>query len=532
MRPLNPNRHFYEALTRHNYFPNQKENESELPPCFSTRQFTPEIAHILSELEDERRDGYDHVQYAITRHNNVPRRLGLVHPKPYAHLAKTMAAHRNEILERSESEFSKIKPQQHVDGRVLIMNYEDISERILRVANDSFGMRFRVHSDISGCFQSIYSHSIPWAAIGFDEAKKIARSKHKDDHWSGQIDKFVRMSKRNETLGIPIGPGTSSVIVELILGAVDRELELRGFKYERYIDDYSCYCETHEKAKEFIRRLSIELEKFKLHINLAKTKIVELPEPESDSWVIKLTQMLPTTYIDVNRSRRELTLFEAQNFLDFAIKLNKETPDGSVLKYAVKTITPNLSGYAITRILGTVINLAWHFPILVPHLDLYLSCDEVDASQYAEKINKLIIESAKNGRSDGMAWSIYYLWKFNLDISEDASREVIESGDCISILLLLIKTPGNPLVIRFAEGIIDGSDYQKDQYWILLYQLFLAGHIKTAYKNNAVFEVLKNYEVNFLPSKGKRSVGERYCDYINNPFDESERASFLDWLKM
>jgi hypothetical protein len=529
--PIDLSRYFYEALTRHNYFPNQKENESELPPCFSTRQFTPEIADILCDLNDERCDGYDNVQYAITRHNNVPRRLGLIHPKPYSLLTRTMASHREEILEKSKSNFSKIKPEEHADGRILIMNYEEISEKILRIANDSFGMRFRVHSDISGCFQSIYSHSIPWAVIGFDEAKKLARSKNKDDHWSGQLDKFVRMSKRNETLGIPIGPGTSSIIVELILGAVDRELEKCEFEYDRYIDDYTCYCETHEKAKDFVRRLSAELDKFKLNINLTKTKIIELPEPENDSWVVKLTQLLPTIYIDKDFTRRELTLFEAQAFLEAAIKLNKETPDGSVLKYAVKTLIPNLSDHAITGVLNTIINLAWHYPIIIPHLESLLSNEEVDASQYTERINKIIIENAKNGRSDGMAWCIYYLLKFDLNITESAFQSVIESNDCISILLLSVKTPNHPLVIKFAEEIIDGTDYQKDQYWLLLYQLFFNNYIKMVYKNDVVFDTLKKYNVNFLPGENEHSIGEKYCDYINNPFDDSERDSFLTWTE-
>jgi hypothetical protein len=36
--------------------------------------------------------------------------------------------------------------------------------------------------------------------------------------------------------------------------------------------------------------------------------------------------------------------------------------------------------------------------------------------------------------------------------------------------------------------------------------------------------------VNFLPEENQYSVGEEYCDYINNAFDNTEREVFLDWV--
>jgi len=45
-------RHLYEGLTRHNYFPNQKEGACELPPCFSTLSYTPEIVELLKKLPE------------------------------------------------------------------------------------------------------------------------------------------------------------------------------------------------------------------------------------------------------------------------------------------------------------------------------------------------------------------------------------------------------------------------------------------------------------------------------------------------
>ncbi|HDT5862493.1 TPA: hypothetical protein QHB43_002395, partial [Aeromonas hydrophila subsp. hydrophila] len=39
-----------EALSRYNYFPNQRLGLSELPPSFDSRQFTPEVLTSLVKL--------------------------------------------------------------------------------------------------------------------------------------------------------------------------------------------------------------------------------------------------------------------------------------------------------------------------------------------------------------------------------------------------------------------------------------------------------------------------------------------------
>jgi hypothetical protein len=185
---LNEERHVYEALTRRNYFPNQKEGESELPPCFTTRQYTPEITELIVNIEEgkeRKKRGYDQVEYSLTRHNNISRKLGLIHPKAYAHLSKIIADSWGEIRKISNNENSIIKPDTHTDGRIMIMNYEDSSEKIKRSSLDSFGKRFRVHSDISNCFHSIYTHSIPWAVLGFEKSKsKMSSGNNANNHWT------------------------------------------------------------------------------------------------------------------------------------------------------------------------------------------------------------------------------------------------------------------------------------------------------------------------------------------------------------
>lgn len=121
-------RHFLEASTRWNYFPNQKDSATELPPCFSTSRFTPEIAEELAaiNLSRERKTyWFDLVEYKATRFNNVPRVLSLIHPLAYARIYSNLKKNRLEIFESMKDENSVIIAEQHNDGRMFIMNYED-----------------------------------------------------------------------------------------------------------------------------------------------------------------------------------------------------------------------------------------------------------------------------------------------------------------------------------------------------------------------------------------------------------------------
>jgi hypothetical protein len=532
MTAYNEVRYVYEALTRFNYFPNQKDAIGEMPPIFSTTSFTPEIANeiIKSDSLKVRKIGFDCVTYSVTRHNNVPRNLGLMHPAICAHLAKHITDNWQEIKVVKENECSMIRPDIYQDGRIVIMNYEDSDTKTVRALKDGFGKRFRVDTDISGCFGSIYTHSIPWAVVGFEASKAKLKEKNGNGakHWSDQLDYYQRNARRNETQGIPIGPASSTIVVELILGAVDKALAGEGYTFRRYIDDYIAFCATYEEAQDFVRKLGFELSKYKLGLNLQKTKITRLPEPISDVWVSQLGAATPNPIIDAAYGRRKLLTSEVIQYLDYAVRLNSMTPDGSVLKYAVSSVVGHLDDWVVEPIFAYVLNLSWHYPVLIPYLDLIVKGVDVDMSKYEKYFNDLIVENARSRRSDGMAWPLYYLIKYGLAVSEEAAEEVVRSEDCVALVCLFKLQPDNELLKKFADQLFGESEYVLDQYWLLLYQMFLAGAIKSPYEDN-VFDLMRNYDVNFIKLDNKQTFAELYCDYLNNPFaDENTKFDAFD----
>lgn len=481
------------ALLRHNYLPMQKHDREEVPPVFSSESFLPNAACKLVQAQQRNGSiGWDAIEYRLTRFNGVSRSLAIPHPLAYAHLC--LCIHENwehlDYIEKNET--SLIRPHQHKDGRLIIMDYEESIEKAQRSANLGFGRRFLVHTDISNCFPSIYSHAIPWATVGFAHAKAHKPPKHKAE-WFNQLDEKLRWMKRNETQGVAIGPATSNVLSESILAKVDEALN-KDFVFVRFIDDYTAYCRTEDESQEFIRRLAEELSKYKLLLNIGKTKTLPLPQAASADWVSRLALAVP--------KGDEVNAHNAASFLDFAIELAKSEPDGSVLKYAVKPLVRKKLDFAADwYVLPQVLSLSFHQPVLLPLLASLLEKTLLPPPfRYSEELHTLAIENARFRRSDGMCWTLYLLNKYEVKIKDELADQVKESKDCLGLILLYLS--GQPehqkRVVDFAKSLDPADLYDLDQYWMLLYQLFLDGRIGNPYSDEEAFPVLKEEGVSFL----------------------------------
>ncbi|MBS0328295.1 MAG: RNA-directed DNA polymerase [Proteobacteria bacterium] len=492
----------FEALTRWNYFPNQKSKGGELPPVFSTRQFTPHVAKKLL-AEKLRKDGYDQIEYYATRYNNVSRPLAIPHPVGYAYLVNCICMHWHELSYICSNENSLIKPEEHADGRVVLMDYEEPLERTTRTLKIGFGKKFRAHTDITNCFPSIYTHAIPWATVGFAYAKAHAPQKNPTYKtlWFNQLDYHQRMIKRNETQGVVIGPATSNIVSEAVLAKVDEVLS-KKYTYYRYIDDYTCYCETYEEGQDFLRELNDVLRKYKLSLNLKKTNLVELPAPIDSDWIVELSTRMPSgTPNDPPKKGKHYNASEALRFIDFAVQLKKSTPDGSVLKFAVKSIIYQLDEHAVQPVLEYLLNLSRFFPLLLPSLEHLFAHASINCGPYAKNLNAILIENAINRRSDGMCWALYFLNKHGLAISCEAVQKVIDSRDCMAIFLLHLVGVFEDEVKAFVASLDKADLYELDQYWVLLYQRFLDGKEVNPYPGENCFDILKAERVSFVPGE-------------------------------
>ena len=113
----------YEALLGHNYLPAQRRKKEELPPIFRSVTFTPSAAAPLLAMKPiGKARGFDQVEYRATKFNAVSRSYAIPHPIAYAQLSNCIATNWSAIEPFQMSNESMIRPRQHRDGRIIIMD--------------------------------------------------------------------------------------------------------------------------------------------------------------------------------------------------------------------------------------------------------------------------------------------------------------------------------------------------------------------------------------------------------------------------
>ena len=133
-------------------------------------------------------------------------------------------------------------------------------------------------TDISNCFDSMYTHTISWAIT---KNKNYAKSQKRKPSIFHDLDKLMQHSNHDETNGIIIGWEISRLFSEIILQEVDRQvisqLENKNIIFEkdyylkRYVDDYFLYSNDLYKLETIYSVLSDVLHTFKLNLNTSKS---------------------------------------------------------------------------------------------------------------------------------------------------------------------------------------------------------------------------------------------------------------------
>jgi hypothetical protein len=162
--------------------------------------------------------------------------------------------------------------------------------------------RFLLKFDIARCFNSIYTHSITWAA----KSKEFAKANKEAYTVENVFDKLMQAANYDETHGIVIGPEASRIFSEIILQRVDidvqRALASDGLRFKvdynvrRYVDDYFVFATCQKTAKAVFSKFEEALKQYKLYINESKT-------------VEQRTPLMSAQSIAKSRAGRALDLF-------------------------------------------------------------------------------------------------------------------------------------------------------------------------------------------------------------------------------
>lgn len=215
------------------------------------------------------------------------RPLQLIHPAIYVSLINqiTTKENWNTILKRFD-EFKKNKKilclslpleskGKKSDKATSILNWwREIEQKSIELALD---YEYVLHTDISDCYGSLYTHSIVWALHGKVEGK----AKRDDKKLIGNIiDWQLQDMAFGQTNGIPQGSVLMDFIAEMVLGFADLELSnridklgLTEFQIIRYRDDYRVFTNNPQVAELILKNITEILIELGMKLNSQKTLV-------------------------------------------------------------------------------------------------------------------------------------------------------------------------------------------------------------------------------------------------------------------
>ncbi len=440
----------YKKLICHGLFPERLEG------IFSSKVFGEWV--IDNGKQSPKNGDFNLVTYKATRNDNAPRIFGIPNPAAHINTSKLICNNWDKISKicdkvNNRSDISMIIPKDNNKNERLISldSYDRNRDKEFIETKKQFGKKYFVHADIASFYPSIYTHSIPWALVGKNKAKANKKSRT----WYNEIDQSFQNAQNRETKGVPIGPDTSGIMAELILSCIDGKL-VKKYEYNRFIDDYYCFCETREKAEQFIKDLSSELEVYKLALNTRKTKISPLPKALNESWVRKLKAVI--VWKEIGKEEKDAAI----SFLDLSSELFIENPGESPIRYAIQVIRKKkYTDYETFHlILQYYFNLCYLYPYIIDVCHYFINIGLKSFPSRKKEIleeatlflNKFFNEHVSYKRTDAIAWSLYNAIVFDLKIENISQKNKKTEDDCVGILMLYLYSKINKLNILYFEN--------------------------------------------------------------------------------
>lgn len=212
----------------------------------------------------------------------------LIHPAIYVSLVNTICDEKNWTALRKR--FESFTDSTVECCSVPLFSDTDLSDTATQVRswwerNEqrslSYSLDFShlLHTDVTDCYGSLYTHSIAWAIHGKDTAK----SRRRDYSLVGnQIDSFVQAGRHGQTNGVSQGSMLMDLLAELVLGYVDEEItkgiadrlgSQDDFKILRYRDDYRIFANSDERCETVLKIISAKLLLVGMKLGVSKTVI-------------------------------------------------------------------------------------------------------------------------------------------------------------------------------------------------------------------------------------------------------------------
>ena len=218
------------------------------------------------------------------------RPLELMHPVIYVSLVNLICKAENwEHIKNKFDEFGKGVVKCYSIPVVSLDDQSDKAQQVYswwqeieqRSLTYSLEFSHMLHTDVSDCYGSLYTHSISWALHGLHKSKENREYKGKTALLGNKIDYHIRSGRCGQTNGISQGSVLMDFIAEIVLGYVDSEINKKlkdegclgeeHFRILRYRDDYRIFTNSDDDAEKILKLISDKLRLVGMKLGVAKT---------------------------------------------------------------------------------------------------------------------------------------------------------------------------------------------------------------------------------------------------------------------
>ncbi len=569
------------------YFP------KELPPPFSTLEFAKKSAYVKrkwNEFLDEERSlkinesgkeakkrfnstvvtkyGSSQIlNYSISKGIYSRRKLSIIHPKQYFDLSIALIDNWK-ILRNTYTltDYSQSTPVEKGAKRAVRTKSVSWGRFKLEIIENSFNKKVELKLDISQFYPTIYTHSIPWAILGKEEAKKLFKIKNSQPHkWkqlldtdenakkyriADHIDTLVRNCNDRQSIGLPIGPDSSFVLAEVIANRIDFNIKekLNNIPHTciRYYDDYYFYLDNYSDAQSTLKIVQQVLFDFQLETNESKVQIKELPFKYSEPWTSSFS-----AFSFVHRDKSEFR--DYFSILYDSIEKNKAKSEW-IVNYALHKFEKGkvkvgkrswdlFLALLLQTLLTVPSSIRLIFKIILSY-KIYLN--QKSKGKIKEVLEIIIDDHLPLNHSYEVSWALWSLKSFNIKCSADLLKKILASNDSISKLIALdiIKSrlydgrkPGLSVI-----GNALNSTHLFTEDWLFVYESYIKEWLD--YKGRQIIgghrfmEILFDFDISFYnPTNQVRTDFEMTHGLLDqltgrNLFSPSSPSPYLtndDW---
>ncbi len=408
-------------LVRYGYFPR------ELPPCFTTNDLADHIVDVIKALSCISPKFSIPLTYSGFKSDIARRRFAIPNPYHFCKTADVIVRREVEIrtvFEKSQHSLRSPIEKKPKDDEAYAVRSSSAAETREAVEKLYQNNRFEIMLDISSFFDSVYTHSIPWAIHGI----KISKKNNSSNLVGNELDLCMQALNYKQTNGILIGNDLSRIISEIILCTVDAQIEKKfpDVAFCRFVDDYYLYTTNGAEVQQIIAFIRSALATYQLNLNESKVQVNESPFQYGKPW-----------YVDMQQAVK----LRSNDFLSWLINEYNKTKDPALLKYGMKVIdarrfSPQNRWQTMQ---SRIMNLWVRYPFLADRILplLWNNKTQIKKTILKTAVNSVIDQSIMLKQDLELIWAVWFIKVFDIQMAQQTAVKILRSGNDLAIIIML-----------------------------------------------------------------------------------------------